>query len=132
MAWVDPETVTSLIEAHGVHPDLVIRPLTDGRPGWPVLVPLGLLGSEEQPVGRAAGDGSLGQDAPAPEDALEAPPVGPDALASSLSLEVGDPGAVLDLAHPLDALPPFAGPPEPAGGPPPEWGAAAAERADEA
>ena len=33
----------------------------------------------------------------------------------------------LKLAVDLDDLPDYAGPPEPVGGPPPEWGAAAAD-----
>ena len=43
MTWVDPETVTSLIEAHGRAPDQVIRPQRAGQAGWPVLVPAGRL-----------------------------------------------------------------------------------------
>src|SRR4051794_33937701 len=30
MAWVSPETVTSMIEAHGVDPDRLLRPSFDG------------------------------------------------------------------------------------------------------
>ena len=45
-------------------------------------------------------------------------------------LELGDPGSVLGREVELDALPDYAGPPEPVGGPPPEWGAAAAETPD--
>ena len=41
-AWVDPETLTSLIEAHGVTPQAVLRPSYDGGAGWPVLVPVGV------------------------------------------------------------------------------------------
>src|SRR5260221_12313184 len=37
--WVDAETITSLIEAHGQHPGFVLRPTYEGEPGWPVLVP---------------------------------------------------------------------------------------------
>ena len=36
MQWLDAETITSLIEAHGVHPGLVLRPSFDGAAGWPV------------------------------------------------------------------------------------------------
>jgi hypothetical protein len=45
-------------------------------------------------------------------------------------LELGDPGSVLGREVELDALPDYAGPPEPVGGPPPEWGAAAADTPD--
>ena len=39
MVWVGPETVTSLIEAHGTAGSDVLRPDYDGEAGWPVLVP---------------------------------------------------------------------------------------------
>ena len=39
MTWVGPETVTSLIEAHGTDAATILRPAWDGTPGWPVLVP---------------------------------------------------------------------------------------------
>ena len=38
--WVDPETLTSLIEGHGADPDVSLRPTYRGEPGWPVLLPL--------------------------------------------------------------------------------------------
>src|SRR5262245_43348142 len=34
MVWVGPETVTSLIEAHGIASDDVLRPDYEGDPGW--------------------------------------------------------------------------------------------------
>src|ERR687891_1804620 len=40
MTWVGPETVTSLIETHGVVPVDILRPAWDGEVGWPVLVPV--------------------------------------------------------------------------------------------
>jgi CTP:molybdopterin cytidylyltransferase MocA len=108
MTWVDPETVTSLIEAHGRAADRVLRPASAGEAGWPVLVPseaaldvLALAGPSLEVVVRG----------------LEAS-----------SVEVGDPGSIHGRETSLDELPAYAGPPEPAGGPPPEWGAAAAER----
>lgn len=107
MAWTDPETVTSLIEAHGRRGGLVTRPLRAGEVGWPVLLPAdGALGILE------AGAASL--------DELVA---GVDAAA----VELGDPGSVLGLEVGIDELPDYAGPPEPVGGPPPEWGAAVAD-----
>jgi CTP:molybdopterin cytidylyltransferase MocA len=111
MTWVDPETVTSLIEAHGRAPDRFIRPRRAGQAGWPVLVPAALA---EEVLG--------GSDGPELEARL--------ALASPDTLELGDPGSVLGHEVALDSLPDYAGPPEPVGGPPPEWGAAAADTPD--
>ena len=107
MTWADPETVTSLIEAHGRAPDEITRPRRAGESGWPVLVPAARI----EPLLSVPG-GSLGA-------AL--------AGAAAATVELGDPGSVLGAEVPLDELPDYAGPPEPVGGPPPEWGAAAAE-----
>ncbi len=41
-AWIDPETVTSLVEAHGATPDIVVRPAYAGQAGFPILLPIGL------------------------------------------------------------------------------------------
>jgi CTP:molybdopterin cytidylyltransferase MocA len=108
MTWVDPETVTSLIEAHGREPDQVIRPQRAGQAGWPVLVPAERIEEvlDETGVVRL-------------EDRL--------AETRADTLELGDPGSVLGNEVAIDDLPDYAGPPEPVGGPPPEWGAAAAE-----
>ncbi len=108
MTWVDPETVTSLIESHGRSRGEVTRPRRAGESGWPVLVPLSALSAV-----LAAAGGSI-------EQALL------DAAVETV--ELGDPGSVLGAEVALDELPDYAGPPEPVGGPPPEWGAAAAER----
>ena len=40
LAWVDAETVTTLIAAHGDDRDSVTRPAWQGEPGWPALVPV--------------------------------------------------------------------------------------------
>jgi hypothetical protein len=48
------------------------------------------------------------------------------------SIELGDPGTTIDGSTPRAQLPPFEGPPEPAGGHVHEWGAAAAAAAAEA
>ncbi len=37
LAWVGPETVTSLIELHGTESAALLRPTWDGAPGWPVV-----------------------------------------------------------------------------------------------
>jgi hypothetical protein len=46
-------------------------------------------------------------------------------------LDLGDPGSTRDLSTAIDDLPPYQGPAEPGAGPAPEWGAAAADSADE-
>jgi molybdenum cofactor cytidylyltransferase len=117
LAWVDPETVTSLIEAHGVDPERLLRPTYAGEPGWPVLLPLTHLEAF-----RAA-----------------APNLMPDDLVSALVaggtperwVELGDPGTTIDGSTPRSELPAFEGPLEPAGGHVHEWGATAAEGADD-
>jgi CTP:molybdopterin cytidylyltransferase MocA len=106
--WVDPETVTSLIEAYGARPDEVLRPVHDGRGGWPILVPA----SRSEVVDR------LGTDAGASE------------VGEAVALELGDPGTVATLAMTIDEVPEYLGPAAPVAGPPPDWGAAAAEEPD--
>jgi CTP:molybdopterin cytidylyltransferase MocA len=118
MTWVDPETVTSLIEAHGVRPGRILRPVSEGRPGWPVLVPAGLLDG-------LLGHARPGQDGAGLEAALAAAPAG-----VVERVELGDPGVTHGREVPLDRLPAYAGPSAPLGGPPPEWGAAAADEPD--
>ena len=110
MTWTDPETVTSLIEAHGRSSDHVIRPLRAGQVGWPVLVPAGAA------LELLRGGGSSLDEAVA-------------AMAAS-TVELGDPGSVLGREVDLGDLPEYSGPPEPVGGAPPEWGAAAADSPD--
>jgi CTP:molybdopterin cytidylyltransferase MocA len=110
MTWVDPESVTSLIEAHGRDGAAVLRPRRAGQQGWPALLPADtaarvLAGSDPDPAAVL------------------------DGLAVT-AVELGDPGTVLGAEVRLEGLPPDSGPPEPLGGPPPGWGAAAAETAD--
>jgi CTP:molybdopterin cytidylyltransferase MocA len=114
--WVDPETVTSLIEAHGARPDVVLRPSFDGMPGFPVLVPLAYL----------------------PELAEMSGLHGPEAIERLAArgarvdvLELGDPGAVHDVSTPRAALPGYRGPEGPTSGRTYEWGSAAAEAPEE-
>ena len=107
MTWADPETVTSLIEAHGRAPEALTRPRRAGESGWPVLLPTALIATV------LAGPGGTLEDALAGSEAA--------------SVELGDPGSVMGREVALDDLPDYAGPPEPVGGPPPEWGAAAAD-----
>jgi CTP:molybdopterin cytidylyltransferase MocA len=117
MAWVDPETLTSLIEAHGAHPTDLLRPAFDGAEGWPALLPIAHL------------------------EALRAlaPDRMPDELLAELvaggvparTVEAGDPGVTHDIGTAHADLPPYGGPPEPASGKTYEWGALAGEAADE-
>jgi CTP:molybdopterin cytidylyltransferase MocA len=107
MTWVGPETVTSLIEAHGVDPGAMLRPAYHGETGWPVLVPTARL------------------DALAVVAADRMPPDVIDDLAAAVptrSVELGDPGVVLDADTPFHELPPYEGPPDPPGGHVHEWG----------
>jgi CTP:molybdopterin cytidylyltransferase MocA len=116
LCWVDAETVTSLIEAHGADPDPVLRPAFAGEVGWPVLVP------ETHAAALAAvGPGLM------PPDVI-------DALAATgvavRAIEVGDPGVVLDAGTAREDLPAYGGPPAPTSGVYHEWGATAADRSD--
>ncbi len=108
LSWVDPETVTSLIERHGVSADVCLQPTYAGQRGWPVLLPfsrleaLAALSADRMPdelMAQLEADGA---------------PFEP--------VDVGDPGVVHDRDTAFGELPPYQGPPEPAGGPPPEWG----------
>jgi CTP:molybdopterin cytidylyltransferase MocA len=117
MAWIDAETVTTLIEAYGPRRGTVLRPVYGGEPGWPVLVPMQ----------RVAALAALG------------PSLMPDQLMAALfastagaeTIDTGDPGVTYDVSTPMDQLPTFEGPPEPVSGNAPEWGAAAAEMPDD-
>jgi len=116
LAWVDAETVTTLIAAHGEDRAVVLRPAYAGRPGFPVLLPvahldaLRVLAADRMP-------GELFDD-------LEAAGV------PFRSVETGDPGVTHDVSVARADLPPFDGPPEPVETP--EWGAAAADQPDDA
>jgi CTP:molybdopterin cytidylyltransferase MocA len=117
MGWLDAETVTSLIEAHGTDRTTLLRPAYLGTPGWPILVPVAMLATLR---------------ALAPD---QMPPAIADALAGaapSRTIELGDPGIVLGLDTPRDELPAFDGPPEPPAGHRHEWGALVASGPDEA
>jgi CTP:molybdopterin cytidylyltransferase MocA len=107
MVWVGPETVTSLIEAHGTAPGTVLRPAWHGEPGWPVLVPAAHLTRL-----RAIGPDRM------PPDVVD------DLLADvpSRLVEVGDPGVHHDADTAYADLPPYEGPPDPPAGHTHEWG----------
>ena len=116
MVWVDAETVTTLIEAHGQARDAVLRPTYDGQAGWPALVPMDLVGA------LASQSVELG-----PNEVIDG--LGADG-AELRAIDTGDPGVVHDLSTPAGSMPAFEGPPEPVK-PSPEWGATAAEMGDE-
>jgi CTP:molybdopterin cytidylyltransferase MocA len=113
MAWVGPESITSLIEAHGVEPASMLRPGWHGEAGWPVLLPVESLDHLR---------------AVAPD---RMPPDVVDEVAAYVTtrvVEVGDPGVTIDAETPFDDLPPYEGPPDPPGGHTHEWGEGIAER----
>jgi CTP:molybdopterin cytidylyltransferase MocA len=111
--WVDPETVTSLVEMHGTAPGDVIRPAFSGQPGFPILVPM-----------------SLGPRLAERPD-LHAYQVVEALIAGGVPArtpELGDPGIAFDIATPRAELPGFEGPPAPAGAVA-EWNAELAAQA---
>ena len=107
MVWVGPETVTSLIEAHGPDRDLMLRPTWRGKPGWPVLLPTSHLDDLR----------AIGPEAMPPEivDRLAA-------IVPTRVVELGDPGVTHDVDTPLHELPAYEGPPDPPAGHVHEWG----------
>lgn len=107
MAWVGPETVTSLIEAHGMDAGTMLRPTWHGAPGWPVLVPTAHLAAL-----RAVAPDRM------PPDIVEALA----ATIASRGIELGDPGVIHDADTPFPDLPAYEGPPEPPAGHTHEWG----------
>jgi len=117
MVWVGPETITSLIEAHGTARSDVLRPDYEDEPGWPVLVPAGAF------------------------DALRAvapdrmpPSIIDDVIASGVGerhLALGDPGVTHDRDTARADLPPYVGPIDPPAGHVHEWGAQIADQADD-
>jgi molybdenum cofactor cytidylyltransferase len=97
--WVDPETVTSLVEAHGATPGAILRPVYQGRPGFPILVPVSAMDE------LAALSGKHGEEAVA------------DVVARGMPqrlIELGDPGIVHDISTARADLPPYQGPSHPA------------------
>jgi hypothetical protein len=117
MIWVGPETITSMIEAHGPAGDALLRPAFDGEPGWPVLLPLSRLAAL-----RAVSPDRM-------------PPfVVDDLVASGMALnlfDLGDPGVTHDRDTARVDLPPYEGPTESAAGHTHEWGAQVADDPDD-
>ena len=107
MVWVGPETITSLIEAHGASPAAILRPTFEGEAGWPVLVPTAAVGRMRV----------------MPADRMPVEVV--DELVANgireVRVDLGDPGSIHDAAVPRTELPPYVGPPEPAAGHTHEW-----------
>ncbi len=114
MTWVGPETITSLIEAHGPDPATVLLPGWQGEPGWPVLVPLVHLDAL-----RAVASDRIPLDIV--HDLAAAVP--------ARVVEVGDPGVIHDAETAPADLPAYEGPPDPPAGHTHEWGADVAAEA---
>jgi CTP:molybdopterin cytidylyltransferase MocA len=116
LAWVDAETVTTLIAAHGDDRASAIRPSYSGEAGFPVLLPVAHLEAFR----------ALGLDR-APSELFA------DLEAAGVPfrvVETGDPGVTHDVSIARADLPPYDGPPEPAEAP--EWGSAVADELDDA
>jgi CTP:molybdopterin cytidylyltransferase MocA len=94
--WVDAGTVTSLIEAHGLDRSSILRAAYRGQTGWPALLPMRHLDALTS-LGPARMPGDLLDDLAA---------IG----VASRSLELGDPGAVMDADMRREQQPPFEGP----------------------
>jgi len=114
MVWVGPETITSLIEAHGTDAGTILRPAWHGDPGWPILLP-----TEHLDALRAVAPDRM---PPAIVDDLVA-------AVPSRVVEMGDPGVAFDADTPIGELPPYEGPPDPPAGHTHEWGADVAAEA---
>lgn len=117
LAWVDAETVTTLIESHGADRESVLRPAYRGEPGWPVLLPRRQLDAF-----RVLAPNRLPEELVGDLGALGVP---------VREVETGDPGVTHDVSVARAALPPYDGPPEPADAHAPEWGAPEAEVPDD-
>jgi CTP:molybdopterin cytidylyltransferase MocA len=118
MCWAGPETATSLIEAHGVDREALLRPTWRGEAGWPVLLPVAAL-----PAFRALSPTLM------PDELI-------DALVTSGAvvqmLDLGDPGTVIDGGTARHELPAYDGPTPPLSAHAHEWGAAAAATPEDA
>jgi len=113
LVWVDPETVTSLIEAHGVHPGALLRPTFGGEAGWPTLLPVSHLAAL-----RGLGANRM------PDDLMD------DLVAAGVPevrFDLGDPGATHDVGTARADLPRYDGPGGAVSVRSHEWGDAAGE-----
>ncbi len=116
LAWVDAETVTTLIAAHGQDRSTVIRAAYRGEPGFPVLLPMAHLEAF-----RGLSPDRMPSDLFADLEAAGVP---------FRIVETGDPGVTHDVSTAHTDLPPYDGPPEPTETP--EWGSAVADELDDA
>jgi len=114
MVWVGPETITSLIEAHGPDPATVLLPGWQDEPGWPVLVPIAHLDAL-----RAIAPDRMPLDVI--QDLVAAVP--------ARVIDMGDPGVIHDADTAPADLPAYEGPPDPPAGHTHEWGADVASEA---
>lgn len=114
MTWIGPETITSLIEAHGPDPSTVLLPGWQGEPGWPVLVPLVHLDTM-----RGIAPDRM------PLDIVHELVT----LVPARVIELGDPGVIHDVDTAPAELPAYEGPPDPPAGHTHEWGADVAAEA---
>jgi CTP:molybdopterin cytidylyltransferase MocA len=117
MTWVGPETVTSLLEAHGIAADLMQTPSFEGKGGWPVLLPITALDHL-----RAVPPAKM------PDEAMDQ--LADDGVPFGV-MDLGDPGVSIDRTTPRADLPPYVGPTDPPAGHVHEWGAQAADTADD-
>ncbi len=117
LAWVGPETITSMIEAHGLDPATLLRPAFEGEAGWPILLP-----TEHAAALADVDPGAM------PEAIVEAI-IGGGVPARELGL--GDPGTTHDGSTPRDQLPAYVGPLDPVAPHTHEWGAALADEPEE-
>jgi len=118
LAWVDAETVTTLIAAHGETRNAVLRPAFDNVTGFPILLPVAHLAAFRA-LAADRMPGELFDDLAA-------------AGVPARIVETGDPGVTHDVSVARSDLPPYEGPPEPADAHAHEWGAAAADEPDDA
>jgi CTP:molybdopterin cytidylyltransferase MocA len=116
MCWVGPETVTSLIEAHGTVRGTMLQPAFRGVPGWPCLLPIEHVETLRPMPATRMPDELL----------LDLAATG----VSSSPIELGDPGTIIDGETPRSELPRYEGPEQPASGHVHEWGDAIGSEAD--
>ena len=117
MTWVGPETITSLIEAHGTDTaTTMLRPAWHGEPGWPVLVPTSHL---DALCARSRRTGCR------PTSSTTSSPRVPSRIDRDRR-----PGRRSTTPTPRRRdLPPYEGPPDPPAGHTHEWGADVAAEA---
>ena len=118
LTWVGAETITTMIETHGLAPRAILRPAYDGAAGFPALVP----------VRAAAGLATIAANR-MPNEVID------DLVAAGSEvrdLELGDPGTIHGRDIARADLPPYIGPEEPPLPHTHEWGAALADQAEDA